>query len=94
MNTRSEIQMMNIFEREGWYESKVLELESKLRGQEESRKNAEIGFKIMKEKCLTLKEALSWCLEYIDTIPSDVASKFPAMPGFCRDYVNTLLEGK
>jgi len=40
-----------------------------------------------------LREALSWALEYIDAIPSDSAAKFPAMPGFDRDYVNGVLAG-
>ena len=38
-----------------------------------------------------LEEALGWALEYIDAIPSDAAAKFPVMPGFDRDYVNTLI---
>lgn len=41
-----------------------------------------------------LTEALGWALDYIDAIPSDAAAKFPAMPGFSRDYVDALREGK
>ena len=39
-----------------------------------------------------LIEALGWALDYIDAIPSETV--LPAMPGFDRDYVNYLLEGK
>ncbi len=37
-----------------------------------------------------LKEALRWALEWIDAVPDDV--QLPVMPGFDRDYVNSLLE--
>ena len=36
----------------------------------------------------TIIEAL---LEYIDAIPSDVAAKFPTMPGISRDWVEEVL---
>lgn len=39
-----------------------------------------------------LRESLSWSLEYIDAIPSDVADNFPTMPGFDREYVDGLLK--
>ena len=39
-----------------------------------------------------LIEALGWVLDYIDAIPSETV--LPAMPGFDRDYVNYLREGK
>lgn len=42
-------------------------------------------------QCNKLKEALGWALDYIDAIPSDMAAKFPAMPGFDRDYVEGLI---
>lgn len=38
-----------------------------------------------------LREALSAALEYIDAIPSEAADKFPAMPGFDRDWVDGLI---
>lgn len=41
-------------------------------------------------KLIKLQEALSWTLEYIDAIPKEVV--LPTMPGFDRDYVNSLLE--
>jgi hypothetical protein len=37
-----------------------------------------------------LREALEAALEYIDAIPSEVASMFPAMPGFNRDWADAL----
>jgi hypothetical protein len=39
-----------------------------------------------------LTRALGWALEYIDAIPKDIS--LPTMPGFDRDYVNQLSEGK
>ena len=43
-------------------------------------------------RIIKLKEALGWTLEYIDAIPLDIVAKFPAMPGFDREYVEKLLE--
>lgn len=43
------------------------------------------------DKIEELKQCLSWTLEYIDSIPSDLASTFPAMPGFDRGYVDSVL---
>jgi len=43
----------------------------------------------MDENTANLLEALQWALEYIDAIPADV--QLPAMPGFDRDYVDTLV---
>lgn len=39
-----------------------------------------------------LSEALAATVEYIDAIPDDTAQKFPAMPGFDRDHVDSLLK--
>ncbi len=39
-----------------------------------------------------LKECLEAALEYIDAIPDDVASRFPFMPGFDRDWVDGVLD--
>jgi hypothetical protein len=36
-------------------------------------------------------QALTWTLEYIDALPSDVVAELPAMPGFDRDYVDELI---
>jgi hypothetical protein len=36
-------------------------------------------------------QALTWTLEYIDALPSDVIAELPAMPGFDRDYVDELI---
>lgn len=38
-----------------------------------------------------LLDALIASLEYIDAIPDEFASRFPAMPGFDRDLVNQLI---
>ena len=37
-----------------------------------------------------LSEALKWALEWIDAVPQDTL--LPGMPGFDRDYVNSLLK--
>ena len=37
-----------------------------------------------------LQEALRMALDYIDAIPKDAVSRFPAMPGFDRDEVEAL----
>lgn len=38
-----------------------------------------------------LRECLTWTLDYIDAIPSDIVASFPTMPGFDRDYVNQVV---
>lgn len=42
------------------------------------------------EDSAKLKQALTWALEWIDAVPDDV--QLPAMPGFDRDYVDSLLD--
>lgn len=37
-------------------------------------------------------EALKWTLEFIDAIPKDI--QLPIMPGFDRDYVNSLIQNE
>lgn len=39
-----------------------------------------------------LQSALSAALEWIDAVPKDVVSKLPGMPGFDRDWANSLVE--
>ncbi len=39
---------------------------------------------------IDLKHALRLALDYIDAIPKEAAAKFPGMPGFDRDWVESL----
>ncbi|QIG71170.1 hypothetical protein EVB32_063 [Rhizobium phage RHph_TM39] len=43
----------------------------------------------MKTREEDLEQALKWTLQYIDAIPKDI--DLPTMPGFDRDYVDSLL---
>ena len=47
--------------------------------------------KVEKEK-KDLIEIIDALLEYIDAIPSDVAAKFPTMPGISRDWIEEVLQ--
>lgn len=38
-----------------------------------------------------LRRALGYALEWIDAVPSDAAASFPVMPGFDRDWADSLL---
>ncbi len=39
-------------------------------------------------------KALRYALDYIDSIPKNVAAAFPAMPGFDRDWAENLTQRK
>lgn len=43
------------------------------------------------EQINELRSALSAALEWIDAIPKEVAAKLPTMPGFDRDWANSLI---
>lgn len=55
------------------------------------RENRVLQLMALLEREESLKQALTWALEWIDAVPDDV--QLPTMPGFDRDYVNGLLEG-
>lgn len=41
-----------------------------------------------------LQDALRYALDWIDAVPKDVAESLPAMPGFDRDWADSLLTKK
>lgn len=38
-----------------------------------------------------LKQALRFALDWIDAVPKEVVDRLPAMPGFDRDFAETIL---
>jgi hypothetical protein len=49
------------------------------------------GGPIMKTREQELEDALKAALEWIDAVPAEVRAALPAMPGFDRDDVDSLL---
>lgn len=43
--------------------------------------------KLIEELCSALRAAMEW----IDAVPEEAAAAFPSMPGFDRDWVESLL---